>query len=237
MHRQSNTMAALTLGLLLLAGAFLVGQQVKDAVALWKQSDRVVSVKGFSERNVKADLVLWPINYAVTGDTLEDVYDRLSTDQDKIRLFLLERGFAEDEISTSSPEITDQWANYYGQTRPEERYRAEAAVLLRTSKVDEAISAMSDVEELVREDVLLSRSYERPQFLFTRLNEIKPEMIAEATEDARRAAMQFAEDSGSTVGKIRTAQQGYFTIEDLDRYTPEIKKVRVVTTIEYFLLD
>lgn len=236
MQRQSNTLAAFLLGLLLLGGLFVVGYQFKQAVVLWKQADRIVSVKGLAERTVQADLVLWPINYSVSANTLEEVYAELRADEEKIRAFLAAYGFTEDEISTSMPEVTDQWANVYG-TRPDERYRADAAVLVRSTKVELAKEAMANVDELVSQDVLLARSYERPQFLFTKLNEIKPEMIAEATADARRAAMQFAEDSGSTVGKIRTAQQGYFTIEDLDQYTRDVKRVRVVTTIEFFLLD
>ena len=62
-------------------------------------------------------------------------------------------------------------------------------------------------------------------------------MIAEATRDARRSAEQFAGDSGSQVGGIRNAQQGYFSIQDRDKFSPEFKKIRVVTTVQFFLED
>lgn len=232
-----GTRAAGVLGVLLAIGLFLGGMQFREAVSVWKQADRVVSVKGLAERNVKVDLVLWPLSYAVGADTLESLHTQLGATEAKIRAFLVRNGFSEDEISTTSPQVTDQWASYYGE-RPTDRYRGEAVVLLRTGQVDLVNATMPKTDELVKEDVLLSRSYEhRPQFIFTGLNDIKPEMIAEATQDARRAAMQFAEDSGSRIGKIRSAQQGYFTIEDLDSYTPDVKRVRVVTTIEYLLLD
>src|SRR5690606_9167170 len=133
---------------------------------------------------------------------------------------LLRHGFDESELHAVPPQITDRWEHYYGDNPPEIRYTGSGVVLLRTDKVDLVKETMPKVDELVRDDVLVSRSWEhQPQFIFTRLNDIKPEMIAEATQEARKAAVQFAEDSGSRVGKIRTASQGYFTIEDLDQYT------------------
>ncbi|MCP1328305.1 SIMPL domain-containing protein, partial [Halomonas sp. 707D4] len=120
--------------------------------------------------------------------------------------------------------------------RPDERFRAEATLLLRTDRVADVIQAVPEATALVRQGVLLSPTYEyRTEFLFTGLDAIKPEMIREATADARSAAQQFAEDSGSAVGGIKSATQGYFSIEDLDSYTPQTKRVRVVTTIDYAL--
>ena len=109
---------------------------------------------------------------------------------------------------------------------------------MRTDKIDAAKKAIERSGELVKQGVAVIRSYEyNTQYLFTDLDKIKPEMIAEATKDARRAAEQFAKDSGSTVGAIRTAQQGLFSIEDRDQFSPEFKKVRVVTTVDYYLGD
>jgi hypothetical protein len=230
--------SAAVLGVLLALGILLGGVQFKNAVVAWKRADRVVTVKGLAEREVKVDLVLWPISYSVTANSLESLQNMMSRSEEKIRDFLSRHGFDDAEISSTSPQITDLWAQYYGSSQPQERYKAERVVLVRTDKIDQVKMVMPLTNELVKEGVLLSVSYEhQPQFIFTRLNDIKPEMIAEATKNAREAAMQFAQDSGSRVGKIRSAQQGYFSIEDLDRYTPDIKKVRVVTTVEYYLLD
>lgn len=230
--------ASIILGILLALGMWLGGMQMYRAVVAWKQADRYVSVKGLAERDVKVDLVLWPISFSVSAPTLDELHDALHGSERKIRDFLSRHGFSESDISVVPPTVTDRWEHLFGDNRPVERYTAEGVVLLRTTRVDDVKAAMPKIDELVKEDVLLGRSWEhRPQFIFTQLNDIKPEMIAEATEEARKAAQQFAEDSGSRVGKIRTANQGYFTIDDVDSYTPDVKRVRVVTTIEYSLLD
>lgn len=238
MQRPNFVVPAAVLGVLLAVGMFFGGLQFKEAVAIWKKADRVVSVKGLSEREVKVDLVLWPISYTVSEPSLDLLQSEMRATEEKIRAFLLRYGFEEDEITAAQPVVTDRWEHYYGDNLPSDRYTGQNAVLLRTSKVDQVKEVMPKVDELVKEDVLISRSWEyQPQFIFTKLNDIKPEMIAEATKEARKAAMQFAEDSGSKLGKIRSASQGYFTIEDLDSYTPDIKRVRVVTTVEYMLED
>jgi len=153
--------------------------------------------------------------------------------------FVTVRGLAAEEMSTIVPRLTDMQAQMPGQeTRPGSRYLAEAALTLRTPRVDEMRLAMQDSGELVSAGIVLVRSWEyQPQYLFTGLDAIKPDMIAAATRDARSAAQQFAADSGSRVGSIRNAQQGYFSISDRDPFSPEFKTVRVVTTVEYFLVD
>jgi hypothetical protein len=119
-----------------------------------------------------------------------------------------------------------------------DRYVAEQTMTLRSAKITPVKVAMQQSGELIREGVALVRSYEyNTTFLYTALDTIKPAMIAEATKDARKAAEQFARDSGSRVGAIRNAQQGFFDIQDRDAFSPEIKKVRVVTTVQYFLED
>ena len=179
---------------------------------------------------------MWPLNYTVSANSLADLEQQLSDNERLVRAFLRDHGFDMSQVSLTPPRITDQYANSYGGDRPDERFRAEATLLLRTSQVDQVIEAVPQATELVREGVLLSPTYEyRTEFLFTGLDDIKPEMIAEATADARSAAQQFAEDSGSVVGGIRNATQGYFSIQDLDSYTPQTKRVRVVTTVDYAL--
>jgi hypothetical protein len=236
--RRSNLVPALALGLCvalgLAAGGFLLARGLYAARA----ADRFVTVKGLSEREVPADLALWPIVFTNTGNDLTALQAKVEQDAEAVRAFLRDLGFDDGETSPSAPRITDHWAQAYGAQRPEERYQVESTLTLRTGRIDEARRAIESSGGLVRAGVTLIRSYEySTQYLFTRLEEIKPEMIAEATRDARRAAEQFAEDSGSRVGGIRRAQQGYFSIEDRDPYSPESKKVRVVTTVEYFLED
>ncbi len=231
---RSLPLAAAILALGAVAAAWLVGNALYAA----KASDRFVTVKGLSELQVPADLALWPIAFMVTAEDLESLQGRVDSSERKVRAFL-EGHFTAEEISTTVPQIVDREAmrQQPGGTRLD-RYQAQAAVVVRSGDIAKTRELMSRVGELVKEGVALVRSYDlRPQFLFTALDELKPEMIAEATRDARRAAEQFAEDSGSSVGAIRKAQQGYFSINDRDAFSPQVKTLRVVTTVEYFLVD
>ncbi|WP_205742658.1 SIMPL domain-containing protein [Onishia niordana] len=231
-------MGALILGGLLMLGLVWGGSYIRAAAQVWKQADRVVTVKGLAEREVPADLALWPLHFSVTGDRLGPLQAEMAASEERIRDFLIAQGFDAGNISVTPPNVRDLQAESYGQPPPEERYRGEATVLLRTPKVARVKAAMPKTGTLVGNGVLLSPNYEyRIEFLFTGLEAIKPEMIADATQDARRAAEQFANDAGSAVGHIRSASQGYFSINDLDSYTPDIKRVRVVTTIDYALDD
>lgn len=223
--------------LLLAIGLVLAGWFVGRGLLVARSSDRFVTVKGLAERDLPANLALWPIVFTETADDLSTLQERVEASQAKILAFLGTQ-FPPTEIGVGAPRITDREAQGFmpppGQRI--ERYVAEATVVVRTAQIDSAREAMARSGELVKQGVALIRSYEYDtQYLFTALEEIKPEMIAEATRDARRAAQQFAEDSGSALGAIRSAQQGYFSIEDRDRFSPEHKKVRVVTTVEYFL--
>lgn len=227
--------AVVAAALLALALAFMA-VSIKTGLLQFRDADRVVSVKGLAEREVQADLALWPINFTVLGDGLDALQSDIETQQNLIRSFLLLKGFAEDDLQLAMPKITDQHANLYGSNMPPQRYRAEVTVLVRTGDIEQVKSGMQSVGELVKSGVALTQSYEhQPQFIFTELNSIKPEMIALATQEARAAADQFARDAGAEVGSIRRASQGYFSIEDVDPYTPEIKKVRVVTSVDYIL--
>jgi hypothetical protein len=228
----------MVLGVLVAIGLALAGYFVGNGFFRGRSADRYVRVKGLSEREVPANLVLWPIVFTVTANDLETLQRRIDDGTSKIEAFL-GKAFESGEVTPSAPKVTDRQAQgMTGQTGQLERYSAEAAVTIRTGKIVAARDAMQRSGVLVKQGVALIRSYEyQTQYLFTNLDSIKPEMIAEATRDARRAAEQFAEDSGARVGGIRNAQQGYFSINDRDPFSPEIKKVRVVTTVEFFLVD
>lgn len=231
-----NWLAAAVLGVLLALGLAWGGSYMKSAAQVWEQSQRSITVKGLAEREVQADLALWPLKFTVSANTLSDLESRMSKAEQKVQAFLQKAGIAQRDISQTTPRVTDEYANRYDGQKPDERYTAESILLVRTTEVEKVLQAMAKTNELLRQDVLLAPTYEyRTEFLFTSLDEIKPQMIAEATADARAAAQQFAQDSGSSVGQIITANQGYFSINDLDSYTPHIKRVRVVTTVQYGL--
>jgi hypothetical protein len=238
MSKDIGGVSVLIAAFLVATGVAVAGYFIGHGLLEARAAQRYVTVKGLSEREMPADQAIWPIVYSVTADDLVTLQQRLDDSAARIVEFL-SGDFRAEEISVSVPRVTD----HHMQGRPSgmqpaERYSAEASVTLRTGNIETARQAMQRSGELVKAGVALIRSYEyQTSFLFTGLDQIKPEMIAQATRDARRAAEQFAEDSGSRVGSIRNAQQGYFSVEDRDRFSPEFKKIRVVTTVQYFLVD
>ncbi|MEZ5563383.1 MAG: SIMPL domain-containing protein [Gammaproteobacteria bacterium] len=227
-----NTPAAVVLAI----GIALAGYLVGNALIESRTSERRVSVRGLAEREVPANLVLWPIVFSITSNDLVDLQRQADAGVVKVRAFLGD-DFPAEQISVSPPRVQDREAQGRAGDRQQlDRYMAQVVVTVRTDRIETARQAIQRSGELVKQGVAVIRSYEyNTQYLYTELEKIKPEMIAEATRDARRAAEQFAQDSGSKVGAIRTAQQGLFSIEDRDQFSPQLKKIRVVTTVDYQL--
>lgn len=224
----------ISVGIGIVIGSVFLGNAIYRARA----TERFVTVKGLAEREVDADLAIWPITFKDVGNDLIQLQKLVEKRRQVITDFLLEKGFSKDNISYSAPRITDAQAEYYGNNPPSYRYRVQSTVTVRSSKVELVKESMEASGDLVSKGVVLADNWEnRTTFMFTALNNIKPEMIHEATMNAKEAAATFAEDSGSKVGKIRNASQGYFTINDRDQNSPDKKIVRVVTTMEYFLVD
>ena len=206
-----------------------------------RNTDRYVTVKGLAEREVNADLAIWPITFRVSDNNLNSLQAKIDTDRKIITEFLRTSGFNANDISYAAPKITDTRTEqrYSGGNAPEERYLANTTVTVRSTDVPLVKNSMEDTVGLVGSGVMIAaENWQTPtEFLYTNLNDIKPNMIETATINARKAAEKFAQDSGSRVGKIRKATQGYFSISDRDRNSPDKKVVRVVTTVEYFLID
>jgi hypothetical protein len=216
----------------MVVAAMVLGAAIRD----FRMADRLVEVKGLAEREVMADLAIWPVSYMVSANSLEGLSSELERNDQAVLTFLASHGFEGSEISRTPPRINDQWSQAFGSQRPDTRFTAERTLTLRTPRVAETRTALQEATRLLDDGVVLSPSWgSAVQFLFNGLEALKPDMIAQATADARRAATQFAEDSGSRVGSIRTARQGFFSISELDPSMPELKTVRVVTTVEYFL--
>ncbi len=235
-REKSIVTASAILGIALVAAGFLLaGGWVKA-----RSGERIVTVRGLAEREVAADLAVWPITFSAASDTLGDLGTQIGREIESILAFLHEAGIPETDITTAPPAIRDAQVEPYGGPGEEDafRYTAQATVLVRSEDVETVRTAMERSLELLARGVVITRSYDsQSQFLFNALNDIKPQMIAEATRNAREAAEQFAVDSGSTVGKIRHATQGLFTIEDVDSSMPYRKIVRVVTTVDFYLTD
>lgn len=225
--------------LLIALGLLAIGIGVKKGFNSLSSAQRTVSVRGLSEREVKADKVTWPIVYQIQGDDLPSLYQQIGTTNDKILAFLKDAGITSQEITITAPEAYDRAANNYSDGNYRYRFNITEVIVVTSSQVDLVNQLILRQGELLKDGIALtSNDYSNAiTYEFTGLNDIKPEMIAEATKNAREAAQKFADDSESTLGKIQTAHQGQFSIEDRDQYTPSVKNVRVVTTLTYFLED
>ena len=224
-------------GLAIMVGRVVLGLMIPRAVSVYRSYDRTVDVKGLCEREVKADRVIWPITYKVMADDIRSIYSQLDGSVATIKDFLLSGGISEDEISVSVPSVSDKFANEYGENQRTFRYIAKNVVTVCTDKVDLVLALMARQSELLKKGIVTeSNDWEnRVEFSYEGLNDIKPEMIEIATMNAREAAQKFAKDSGSRLGKIKTANQGTFSIVDRDSNTPYIKKIRIVTYVTYYL--
>ena len=236
---QKNTLNALLLGGLISIGLIALGFQLGNAAVQVKQYERSVTVKGLSEREVSSDVVLWPIQFTAAGNDLEALYNLAESNTSKIEGFLISNGVAPDEITYSSPAITDKSAQQWGNNKPEFRYTAVQTVTVYSKNINAVRSVMRNLSELGKQGIVFTGDNYQSQteYIYTSLNEIKPEMIEEATRKAREVAEKFAKDSESKLGKIKRASQGQFSINARDKNNPHIKKIRVVSTVEYYLSD
>lgn len=228
------------LSIAIVVGLAVLGYFFRDAAISFKEFERTVTVKGLAEQEQPADVVIWPIQYTEAGNSLDGTYTALENSAEKVKAFLIDQGINESEISFSTPVLTDRSAQRYGgNENPEFRYISSQTATLYLEDVDRVRDVMSRLVELGKQGVTLSGDeYQiRPEFLFNSLNDIKPEMIEQATKEARQVAEKFAEDSNSKLGKIKTASQGQFSISPRDNNTPHIKNIRVVSTIVYYLSD
>ncbi len=237
---EQRTLPAWILGVSLFLGlstlGFLLGKSLLDM----KQLERSVTVKGLSEHEYPADIVIWPIQFTEADNDLGTLYQTMESGTAKINRFLADKGITNAEVTVNAPAITDKSAQQYGGgPRAEFRYTATQTVTVYSENIDGVRKAMSALSELGKQGLVLSGDNHQAQseYLFTRLNEIKPQMIEEATENAREVAEKFAEDSNSHLGKIKQASQGQFSISARDNNNPHIKKIRVVSTVEYYLSD
>lgn len=244
-----RTVPAALIALGLILGGWALGSQIKAT----RLGDRYVVVKGLVERKVKSDLGIWPISYKEAGDDLASVSAKTEADKKTVLDFLAAQGIQPSEIELGVIRVVDTQANEYGGVqRAPHRYIVEQQITVRTSRVDQIAAGAQKTMQLLQKGIVLnSNPGQGVTYKFTDLNSIKPDMITEATRNARAAADRFASDSGSKVGSIRQANQGIFSILPADQGgdagegaemgaafaadTSLMKTVRVVTTVQYYL--
>ncbi|MDD2584693.1 MAG: SIMPL domain-containing protein [Bacteroidales bacterium] len=226
-------------GLFIMLGLIFLGIFIKSAVISFKSYERVVKVKGLAQIEVPANKVIWPVVYKEIGNDLSTLYKAINHKNQVIISYLKSKGLEENEIYVSAPSIIDMNAERYQSQPSKYRYNITSVITVTSNKVELVSKIISSQSELLKKGVaLLAGDYQyQTQYLYTLLNQIKPSMIEEATKNARASAQKFAKDSNSKLGKIKTASQGQFSIYDRDANTPQIKTVRVVSTIEYMLRD
>ncbi len=230
----------LVLGLSLILGLAIFGHQIGRAVKTGREFDRFLSVRGLSEREVKATLAIWPIRFSAYAEDLGALKTAMENDRALVTAFLKDNGIDAKEITQGLPEVSDREDERIQNKAPTMvRYRGMMTLVVRSTNVDLVKKAIQGVDALLEKGVSLASNdnADRIAFIFDAdaVNALKPDMIKEATANARVAAEKFAQDSKSKVGRIRRATQGTVEIEDRDVATPERKIIRVVTTVDFFL--
>ena len=213
--------------------ALVLGIFMVCTVKTLKCYDDTVLVRGLCEKEVPADRVVYRISYSEKSNSLADLRNTIRQNNDIIMEKLRSAGFKDDELKVGNASYDDRYTYANDVSQITFRYQANQTITVFSKNLDLVRKVQQTLEtDLVNQNILAS-SWADYQFLG--LNQIKPAMIAESLENARAAADEFAKNSHSRIGKMRTASQGYFEVEDLDENTPQVKKVRVVTTVEYYL--
>ena len=238
--QNSKVKESIIIGMSIVLGLSFLGYSVGRSLIRFKEYERTITVKGLAEKDVPANVAIWPIQFKAADNDLSLLYSSLEKNRQGIVSFLLESGFKQEEISISQLSVTDKYASEYDSNNSiKMRYIANQTVTVYTTNVQGVISTKGKIDELTNKGiVVVADNYDnKTEYIFTKLNEIKPLMVEEATINARQVALKFSKDSNSKLGKIKDAQQGQFSINDRDKNTPHIKKVRVVSTIQYYLSD
>lgn len=220
-------------GALIALGLCLGGCFIYLGINKFANKDRVVTVKGLSTREVEADYAVWPLSYGWNGNDLPALYEKVEQVTARVKSHLLALGFEESDIRQGSYTVTNNWENYYN-TRPEFKYTLNTSLIVSTDKVQLVVASQGKESELLKEGIIVKSEKWNLDYQYNGLPELKPSMIEEATQNARAVAQKFADDAQCSLGSIRKANQGQFSIES-DEYQPWMKRVRVVTTVDYFL--
>ena len=221
-------------GALVALGLTFSGLFIYCGISKFANKDRAVSVKGLSTREVEADYAVWPLSYGWNGNDLPALYAQLERVTERVKQHLLSLGFEESDIRLGTISVTNNWESYYGDHRPEYRYNLSTQLIVSTDKVQLVVASQGKESELLNEGIIVTSNKWNLDYQFNGLPELKPSMIEEATQNARAVAQKFADDAQCSLGSIRRASQGQFSIES-DEYQPWVKHVRVVTTVDYYL--
>ncbi len=220
-------------------GIVILGLCVKAGIDDFTNKDRRVVVKGLAEKEVDADKVTWPIVSKEIGNNLPELYHKIAVTQTSIKRFLKAGGVADAEITVNAPVVIDLNADQYSDNKRAYRYNITSILTVTSRNVSQVRALIARQGELLKDGIaIVSGDYDnRIRYEFVSFKAMKPKMMEEAIANAEKTAQQFATSSKSKLGKIVSADQGQFSIDDRDSNTPYIKKVRVVSTVTYALKD
>ena len=221
-------------GALVALGLCLGGLFIYCGISKYADKDRAVSVKGLSTREVEADYAVWPLSFGWNGNDLPSLYQQIGNVSEKVKQHLLSLGFEESDLRQGTISVDNNWENYYGDRRPEYKYTLRTSIIVSTDKVKLVVASQGKEADLLKEGIIVTSNKWDLDYQYNGLPELKPAMIEEATQNARAVAQKFADDAQCSLGSIRRASQGQFSIEN-DEYQPWVKHVRVVTTVDYYL--
>ena len=216
--------------LIVAAGLVCAGCMVQLGFKKIADRDRFVTVKGLSEREVKADHVNWSMHYSVSGNDLKQLTSDCARFTESLKDFLKTKGFTTEEMQAGSVNFNNNWSSYYSTQRPEYHYTLSTTLVLNTANVDNVVANQNCLNELLEKGIVVESGW--MDFQYKAFTDLKPEMIAEATKNARVVAQKFADDAACDLGTIRQANQGQFSMEN-DSDQPWMIKVRVVSTFQY----
>lgn len=241
--KNSSWLLSLSIFLSTVLGCYILGYFLLAS----KNANRFVTVKGLSERTVKADKAIWNIALSAVGNNLPELQISLDQQSEKTKQFLTKYKIQTNEMTKGNLKVTDKLAQTYGNEKQDTqaRFTVQIQVIVNTPQVDAIIEASQHIDELLSSGVTLATqeyTYSGPRYLFTKLNDIKPEMIAESTKNARIAAEEFAKNSNSQVGKIKNATQGVIAILPVGVANTEEsesveKTLRVISSVDYYIQD
>jgi uncharacterized protein len=249
-EKNGRLTGAVVVGLCALVGLAVAGFFIGRGTERLRSAVRTVTVKGLVEKEVKSDRAIWTLNLRRASADVKDAQARIAADREAAVAFLKKQGFEDSEIERTPIKTIDKLAREYGQPQGGDplRYILTASLVVTTPKVDLVRSSLGATDELLRSGVVLDGgdggSPANPRFVVSAFNDLRPQLLAEATKNAREMAQQFAADSGARVGSIRSANQGQIQIFGTDgndesgAFSPTStvqKKIRVVSTFEFAL--
>ncbi len=234
MYKRESGWGGFFCGLFIAAGLVAFAYLVSTSALKIKGMERTVSVKGLSERLVKANVAIYPIMFSVADNNPVNLYKKIAAYKDAVVKFLKDEGFSDDEIYISPPNITDNYAQNFN-SNARFRYTGRVVITIYSHRVDKVVNLGRELFKLNKKGIMATNVKFDTAYLYTKLSSIKPVMVDEAIKNAQKAAEKFAEESHSVLGKIKSAHQGYFSITNRDPNTPYIKRIRVVVNVVYYL--